>query len=82
VPAVHRARLGIGVEGHQDLAPLRLGIADALAQRGLVEVAAGEVARVGVVLEAEVDRVGALVDGGLEGRQAAGRADELEERFR
>jgi hypothetical protein len=50
---------------------------DALAQLRIVEIQAGEVARVGVVLEAGVDAVGAVVDGGLEGGQGAGRTEEL-----
>jgi hypothetical protein len=37
----------------------------------------GEVTGVGIVLVAEIDGIGAVVDGCLEGRQAAGRTDEV-----
>jgi hypothetical protein len=42
-----------------------------------VEIEAGEVARVGVVAVAEVDRVGAVVDCRLECRQAAGGTNQF-----
>ena len=71
------ARVGEGVHRHQHLAPARMGIADALAHLRVVEVQAGEVARVGGVLQAQVDGVGAGVHGHLQRAQRAGRADEL-----
>jgi len=43
-------------------------VVDAGAQRHVVEVQPGEIARVGLVLEAEVDVVGAEIDGGFQGR--------------
>jgi hypothetical protein len=52
-------------------------IADALGDGDMVEVQAGKVARVGVVPETEVDRVCAVIDGGLQRGQAAGRTDQL-----
>ena len=52
-------------------------VADALTGFGKIEIEAGEVARVGAVAKADVDRVGAVIDGGLQRRQAAGRADEF-----
>jgi hypothetical protein len=54
-----------------------VGVADAFGHGLRVEVEAGEIARVGVVLEAEIDGVGTVIDGCLERRQAAGRADEI-----
>ena len=55
-----------------------VSITDAFLQPGVVEVEAGEVACVGVVLEAGIDAIGTVVDGSLERRQAAGRADEFD----
>jgi hypothetical protein len=40
--------------------------------RLVIEIEAGEIARVGVVAVTEIDRVGAVVDRRLERRQAAG----------
>ena len=57
--------LGEGVEGQQHLAPPGMGVGDALAQARRVEVEPGEVAGVGGVLEAEIDGIGAMVDGGF-----------------
>ena len=83
--AVHRLRparpivaAGIGVERQQHLAPLRVGVADAVPQRRVVEIQAAEIARVGLVAEAGIDAVGTVVHGGLECRQTAGRANEFE----
>jgi hypothetical protein len=45
--------------------------------RLVVEIEAGEIARVGVVAVAEIDRVGAVVDCRLERRQAAGGTNQL-----
>lgn len=77
LPVGHAAGLGEGVDRHQHLAAARLRVADAFAQGLVVEVEPGEIARVGVVPVAEVDRISAVVDCRLQGGQAAGWADEL-----
>jgi hypothetical protein len=81
---VHRCRpvgeapcLGIGVDGDEHLAPALVGVADAFGDRLVVEVEAGEVARVGVVAKAEIDVVGAVIDRRLERRKAARRTYQL-----
>ena len=76
-PGRRVAGIGEGVDGHQHLAPPRMRVANALADLRVVEVQAGEVARVGGVLQAEVDRVGPGVHRHLQRAQRAGRADEL-----
>ncbi|GAB1391090.1 hypothetical protein MASR1M6_32720 [Rubrivivax sp.] len=76
LPGADVARVGVGVERHQHLATARVGVAHALAHLRVVEVQAGEVARVGRVLEAQVDGVGTGVDGQRERTQRAGRADQ------
>jgi hypothetical protein len=65
--------LGIGVDCGQDLAPLLVRVMDAFGQALLVEVEPGKVARVGVVAEAEIDVVGAVIHRRLERREAARR---------
>ena len=55
----------------------RVGVLDALDHRLLIEVEPGEIARVGVVLVAEIHRVSAIIDGSLEGGQAACGTDEF-----
>ena len=77
-PAWPVARLRVSVQGQQYLLAARMGVGDAVAHLRRIEVESGEVARVGGVLEAEIDTVGTVVDGSLEGRQAAGGADELD----
>jgi len=54
-----------------------LRIANALDHGLLVEVEAGKITRVGVVLVADIDSVRAMIDGRLERRQTASRADEF-----
>ena len=54
-----------------------MGVVDALDHGFVVEVQAGEIARVGVVLVAEIDGIGTVIDRRLEGRQAACGADEF-----
>jgi hypothetical protein len=53
------------------------GRSDAFDHRLVIEIQAGEIARVGVVAVAEIDRVGAVVDRRLERRQAAGGTNQL-----
>jgi hypothetical protein len=77
-PAIPGGRLRIGVECNEHLRAAGMGVTNAFAQLGVVEIQPGEIARVGVVLEAGVDAVGAVVHGGFQRRQGAGRADEFE----
>ena len=77
VPVGLAPRLREGVDRYQHVFAARVGVADAFDHRFLVEVEAGEIARVGVVTVAEIDRIGAIIDRGLERRQAAGRADQF-----
>ena len=77
-PVLPVCGLGIGVERQQYFAPAFMGIAHAFAHGFGVEVQAGEVARIGGVLEAQVDTVCAIVDRRLERRQAACRADQFD----
>ena len=77
MPVGLAAGLREGVDRHQHVLAARVRVLDALDHRLLVEVEAGEVACVGVVLVAEIDGVGPVVDRRLERRQAAGRADEF-----
>jgi hypothetical protein len=55
-----------------------VSVRDAFLGTLAVEVEPGEVAGVGVVAKADVDRAGTVVDGGFQGRQAAGGADEVD----
>ena len=77
VPARHRPRLGIGVERHEDLDALRARVAQALGEALGIEIEAAEIARVGVVLEAEINRVGAVINCRFECGQAACRTDQF-----
>ena len=77
VPVADTAGLREGVDRQQHLATFGMGVTDAVAHGLRIEIEAGEIACVGIVLEAEIHGVGAIVDGGLEGRQAAGRTDEV-----
>jgi hypothetical protein len=76
-PARVLARLGIGVDREQDLCAPRVRVAHAFAGLGRIEVEAGKVARIGVVAQADVYAIGAVVDCGFERRQCAGGTDEL-----
>ena len=66
-----------GVDRHQHFAALGVGVTNAFNHGLLIEIQTGEVTGVGVVLETEVNRVGAVIDSRLERRQAAGWADEI-----
>jgi len=76
-PGVHPARLGIGVDGQEHLAPPGLGVANALVEGFVVKIQPGEIAGIGVVFKAQIDGVGAVIHRGFQGRQAARRADQL-----
>src|SRR5262249_589428 len=64
---------------HLCAAPMRVG--DAVAHLAAVEVQAGEIARIGLVAEAAIDRVRAGIDRGAQPGRRAGRTDELEWRL-
>lgn len=74
------AGLRIHVQREEDLKAVRMGVADGIGDGRFGKIQAGEVARIGRVAKAEVDAVGAVVDGGLPGRQAAGGTNEFERR--
>ena len=81
---VHRAAPGagvgglrVGVERHEHLAPALVGVGNAAGNGGFVKVQPGKVAGVGGIAQAQVHAVGTVVDGGLQGGQAAGGADQF-----
>ena len=76
-PVGEASGLGIGVDRRQHPASALMGVANAFDEALLVEVEPGEVARVGVVAETQIDVVGTVIDGRLERRQAARRTHQL-----
>ena len=76
-PVGFAPRLREGIDRHQYMLAARVGVLDALDHRLLIEVEPGEIARVGVVLVAEIHRVSAIIDGSFEGGKTAGGADEF-----
>jgi len=77
-PALPVVGLRVGVEGQQHLAAAGMGVAHALVEGLVVEVEPAEIAGVGGVLEAEIDAIGAVIDGCFKGGQAAGGADQFD----
>ena len=77
VPLGDAPGLREGIDREQYLAALGVGVANAFGHGFLVEIKAGKVAGVGVVFETEVNRIGTVIDGGLERRQAASWANEI-----
>src|SRR5690606_19841787 len=69
--------LGVGIDGAKYPPAPGVGIVDALAGAFVSEVEPGELPRIGSVLEAEVDSIGAFIHRPLECRQVAGGADKL-----
>ena len=58
-----------------------MGVADTFDERLLVKVEPGKVACVGIVLVAEINRIGTIIDSGFQGGQATGGANEFEHGF-
>ena len=77
VPVGFAPRLRKGVDRHQHMLAARVSVADALDHCLLIEVEAGEIACVGVVFVAEINRIGTVINRRLERRQAASRANEF-----
>ncbi len=69
--------MGEGVDGDMQLAAVAMHVIDRFLQLFLGEVEAGEVARVGIVFQADVNGVGAVIHRGLQGRQVAGGTKQL-----
>ena len=76
-PAGFFAGLGKGIDGQQHLHPALASVAQAFAGAGGIKVEPGEMAGVGVVVQAQINAVGAVIHGGLQGGQVAGRTDQL-----
>lgn len=77
LPALPALRAGIGVDRYVELPPGLVDSPQAFLQLAFVKVEAGEMAGVGVVAETDVDGIGALSQGRLQGGQAARRTDQL-----
>ncbi|MNS56989.1 hypothetical protein D3C72_898650 [compost metagenome] len=75
LPSGIRARVGEGVDGDVQLAAVPVHIVHRSFQLAVREVESGEVAGVGVILEADIDRIGPVIHGCLQCRQAACRAE-------
>ena len=66
-----------GVDGQQNLAAPRMGIVDRLAQFVGREIQSGKVPRIGRVLQAAIDGVGAGIDRGAQAGRRSGRTDQF-----
>ena len=75
LPSGIGARVGEGVDGDVQLAAVPVHIVHRLLQFAVREVEPGEVAGVGVILEADIDRIGPVIHGCLQCRQATCRAE-------
>ena len=69
--------LRVGVESEQHLPFAAVGVAYAFARADGIKIEPGEIARVGVVAKADVNAVGAVVDGGFKRGQAARRTHQI-----
>ena len=77
VPVGDATGLSKGIDRQQHFAALGMGIANAFGHGLLIEVQAGKITCIGIVLEAEVNSIGAVINGCLECRQAASRANKV-----
>ncbi len=69
---------GEGIQRHQYLDAALMRVGDALLHAGVVEIQAGEIARVGSIAKAGIDAVRAVIDSDFQRRQPAGGTDEFE----
>ncbi|MNH30672.1 hypothetical protein D3C79_909810 [compost metagenome] len=81
-PAIHRllppgvrSRVGEGVDGDVQLAAVLVYVIHRPFQLAVGEVETGKVAGIGVVLEADIDRIGPVIHGRFQCRQAACRTE-------
>src|SRR5450759_4023539 len=70
-----RRRKGVDREQHLGVAGVRIG--DRLLDFGNREIQSGKIARIGLVLQAAIDGVGAGIDGGAQRRRRPRRADQF-----
>ena len=77
LPARRGLPLRESIDREQHFCAGRVGIAQAFARAFGIEIEASEIARVGLVFEAHVDPVGAVIHGRLERGQVACRADQF-----
>ena len=77
LPFGDAADLRKGVDGEQHFFAARLRVAQAFDQCFAIEIQAGEIARVGAVLEAEINRIGTVIDRRFQRRQTACRTNQF-----
>ena len=71
------ASLRKGVDGQQHFTTFAVRVANSLAQGFVVEVQAGKIPGIGIVLETKINGVGTIVDSGPQCGQATGRTDQI-----
>ena len=77
LPQIDRTGAHKSVQRDQDLDAALMGVDDALAHLGAVEIEAGEIAGVGFVAEAAIDRMSAGIDGRAQAGRRSCRTDQL-----
>ena len=78
LPAFPTGRLREGVERDEHPPILGVSVLHALSRRFGVEIQAGEMPGVGVIAEADVNRIGAVIHGGLQRGQVASGTDQFQ----
>lgn len=69
------ARVGEGIDGDVQLAAMLMHVVHRLFQLAVGEVETGKVAGIGVILEADINRIGPVIHGCFQCRQAACRTE-------
>ena len=82
LPLLPAIRLRVGIDGTENSRAPEVRVLDTLGSAFVVEVQAGKLTGVGAVFKTEVDSVGTVINGGFQGREAAGRAHKFHGFFR
>ena len=77
VPTLHLTRLCKCIDGHQYIAPARMGVSYAFPRRFHIEIQSRKVSCIGRIFQTHVNRVRTVVHSGFQCRQVAGGADQF-----
>src|SRR6056297_796331 len=74
LPLLPTIWLRVGIDGTENSRAPEVGVFNAFSCAFIIEVQSGKLTGVGAVFKTEIHGVGAVINGGFQGREAAGRA--------
>ncbi len=75
LPPTKISRMGKGINCHMNLLAVFMTVVDTFFKGSIIKIKTGKIARIGLIFKTYIDCIGAMIDGGFQGRQTTGRAE-------